>query len=102
MFVSAERSEIITQKNISGAPDLIIEIISPSTAYYDMFDKKELYEHFGVKEYWIVDPIRQWVEVYDLKDKRFELLQRKEKDGAIQSLVLKGFEIDLKTIFQGQ
>ncbi|NOX87703.1 MAG: Uma2 family endonuclease [Calditrichaeota bacterium] len=99
LFISAEHSEIITQNNISGAPDFIIEIISPSTAYYDMFEKKDLYEYFGVKEYWIVDPIRRWVETYGLRDKKYELLRRQENDGTIQSAVLKGFEIDFKTIF---
>jgi Uma2 family endonuclease len=67
IFVLNENSQIITEKNIKGCPDLIIEILSPGTAYYDLIDKKEIYETFGVKEYWIVDPKKQWIEIYILK-----------------------------------
>ena len=56
MFVSNENSKIITEKNITGAPDLIIEILSPATGYYDLTEKKEIYTEFAVKEYWIVEP----------------------------------------------
>ena len=50
LFISKERYEIITEMHINGAPDLIIEILSPSSAYYDLIEKKELYEKNGVKE----------------------------------------------------
>nr|NIR48553.1 Uma2 family endonuclease [candidate division KSB1 bacterium]NIR69031.1 Uma2 family endonuclease [candidate division KSB1 bacterium]NIS24097.1 Uma2 family endonuclease [candidate division KSB1 bacterium]NIT71016.1 Uma2 family endonuclease [candidate division KSB1 bacterium]NIU24716.1 Uma2 family endonuclease [candidate division KSB1 bacterium] len=63
LFIANENSQIITDKNISGAPDLIIEILSPSTAYYDLVEKKDNYEKFGVKEYWIVDPKKRRVEL---------------------------------------
>ena len=79
LFISKERQQIITDKNIAGAPDLVIEILSPATAYYDLFDKKEIYQKFGVKEYWIVDPMRQWMELYHLQKSQFELIQHLEK-----------------------
>ncbi|HGY55275.1 MAG TPA: Uma2 family endonuclease, partial [Caldithrix abyssi] len=66
---------------------------------YDLFDKKELYEQHGVKEYWLVDPLRQWADVYVLKEKNFELVQHREKEGALHSSVLKGFKIDLPRMF---
>jgi len=100
IFISRERKEIITEKNISGAPDLVIEILSPSTAYYDLFDKKEHYEKFGVKEYWIVDPMRQWIEVYQLKEGKFNLVQKLQKQGKLRSELLKGLTIDLQEIFK--
>ena len=99
LFVSNERKDIITEKNISGAPDLVIEILSPSTAYYDLFDKKELYERFGVKEYWIVDPMRKWIEVYNLKNKKFRQTQKLSQKGVLHSAVLKNFELNLQEIF---
>ena len=55
VFVSNERSHILTENNIRGAPDLIIEILSPSTAGRDRTFKRTLYERHGVKEYWMVD-----------------------------------------------
>jgi len=51
-----ENSKVITQKNVTGPPDLVIEVLSPSTGYYDLTEKKDVYAEFGVKEYWMVDP----------------------------------------------
>ena len=56
LFISNERREIITDNNISGAPDLVVEILSPSTADRDRELKLRLYARHGVREYWIVDP----------------------------------------------
>ncbi len=99
IFIEKKRKTIITEKNINGAPDLVIEILSPSSFYYDLFDKKELYEQHGVKEYWLVDPLRQWADLYVLKGKSFELVQHREKEGALHSSVLNGFTIDLPQMF---
>src|SRR3990167_6684556 len=57
IFISKDRLNIIGEKKIEGSPDLVIEILSPATAYYDLRIKKDTYEQSGVKEYWIVDPI---------------------------------------------
>lgn len=97
-FISNENKKIIADDNIQGAPDLIIEILSPSSAYYDLVEKKELYEKFGVKEYWIVDPKKHWAEIYVLKKGKYVLHQRAEKSASLRSTVLKGFEVTLKTI----
>ncbi len=70
-FVSRERMEIVTKKNIVAAPDLVVEILSESTEKTDRVAKKAIYERFGVKEYWIVDPVSKAVEVYQLKDGKF-------------------------------
>lgn len=99
LFVANANKKIVTSTNIKGAPDLIIEVLSPTTAYYDLIEKKELYEKFGVKEYWIVDPKKQWVEIYILDDRKYKLHQREEKSGKINSKILKGFELKPKEIF---
>ena len=65
--------EIIEDKGIYGVPDLVVEILSPSTGQRDKLDKRELYEKFGVKEYWIVDPFNKSVEVYRLKNGSLKL-----------------------------
>lgn len=100
MFVSNENSKIITEKNITGAPDLIIEILSPATGYYDLTEKKEIYAEFGVKEYWIVDPKKQWVEFYSNESKKFKSIQRLEKSRILKSHTLSRFEIRMEKIFQ--
>ncbi|MHB2150095.1 Uma2 family endonuclease [Calditrichota bacterium LG25] len=99
LFIAKENQKIITEDNIKGAPDLIIEILSPSSAYYDLVEKKELYEQFGVKEYWIVDPKKLRIEVFILKDKKFILKQRTERQGNVVSTVIKDLQINLETIF---
>jgi Uma2 family endonuclease len=57
-----------TRRGIEGPPDLVIEILSPSTASQDRGIKRERYAHFGVPEYWIIDPERRRVEVYRLQE----------------------------------
>lgn len=61
----------ITEKNIQGAPDLIIEVASPSTEVKDRREKRSLYERFGVKEYVIVFPEREYVERYALNESAY-------------------------------
>lgn len=100
LFISREREQIITKMNISGAPDLVIEILSPSTAYTDLIQKKELYEQFEVKEYWIVDPLKERVEIYFNENRQFNLHQKTEQRGQIKSKLLEGFEMDIKTVFE--
>ncbi len=99
LFIAKENLHIITEKNISGAPDLVVEIISPTSGYYDLVEKKEIYEKFGVKEYWLVDPGKHRVEIYFNEDGKFKLEQRIEKSGQIKSKVLEGFTISLEKLF---
>ena len=63
LFVSNERLGIIGEANISAPPDLVIEILSPSTRNKDLQIKRKVYAGFGVREYWIVDPDEETVEV---------------------------------------
>ncbi len=100
LFISKENLDIIAEKNIAGAPDLIIEIISPSSAYYDLLEKKELYATYNVKEYWIVEPKKKWIEVYLNKNGKFELDQRVEQTGVIKSCVVNGWSLELVNVFQ--
>ena len=63
----------VQEDGIHGAPDLVVEILSPSTATYDRGRKKDMYEKCGVREYWIVNPADKTVEQYFLRDGRFSL-----------------------------
>ena len=65
--------EIVEDDGIHGAPDLVVEILSPSTARRDKNEKFFAYEKYGVKEYWIVSPEAKSVDVYLLKDGKFVL-----------------------------
>jgi len=99
IFISKERLNIISETKIKGAPDLIIEILSPATAYYDLGRKYEVYEKNGVKEYWIVHPERKSIEIYQNQEGQFKLIQiAKEKD-TVNSSLFKDFELNLEKIF---
>ena len=88
LFVSRGREKIIKQNYIDGPPDLIMEIVSPDSEARDWRDKYIDYEKSGVREYWIIDPNAQRVEVYALgRDKKYRRV--KEIDGRIQSKVLR-------------
>ncbi len=100
LFISKERMEIIESARINGAPDLVVEIISPSTAYYDLRKKFKIYERYGVKEYWIVDPEDKSVQVFILKDGKFILDQETEGAGEVSSRILSGFTVRLISIFE--
>ena len=63
LFVSHSRDAIITAANIQGAPDLAVDVLSPSTESYDRGYKRELYSRHGVREYWLVDPDLETIEV---------------------------------------
>lgn len=99
IFISKKRLHIIGEKKIEGAPDLVIEILSESTAYYDLKHKKNIYEKTGVKEYWIVDPADKSIEIFVNKNGRFVLKNTVKEKGAIKSELLKGFKIDLRDVF---
>lgn len=68
VFISNENLHKIKKNGLHGAPDLVIEILSPSTARYDQNQKKKVYERHGVREYWIVDPETKEVQGFFLKD----------------------------------
>jgi len=99
LFVSKERLSIIGEKNIQGAPDLVVEIVSESNAYRDVIQKKRLYARFGVKEYWLVIPGEKMIEVYNLDKQGYRLSQTCLVGDTLESQVLKGFKPELREIF---
>ena len=99
MLVLNENKKVITEANIKGAPDLVVEIISPTSGYRDKATKKRIYERFGVKEYWVVEPQEETVEIYSLKDKKFALHQSLRKKDTLSSLLLPEFKVPLTDIF---
>jgi Uma2 family endonuclease len=100
LFVGRDRAGIIKPERISGSPDLVMEIISPNTAYYDLRKKFKVYEKSGVKEYWIVDPEERSVQVFVLKDRSFVLDQEVGPSGSVSSRLLDGLTVDLEGIFR--
>ena len=96
MFVSNERSHIITEDNIRGAPDLVVEILSPSTADKDRTFKRALYARHGVREYWMVDHLAKTVTVLLLGERGFDLVGIYGEGQTLTSPMLEGFTLDLR------
>ena len=74
------------------APDIVVEVLSPSTEKYDRETKFDDYVAHGIKEYWIIDAEHETIEQYFLQDEKYELLL-KAKDGTIESVILPEFKI---------
>lgn len=100
LFVSRERAQIITEENVRGAPDLVIEILSPSTAEMDRKTKFRLYEKYGVREYWLVAPDAEIVQIFALRANGFELVGNYSGAQEIRSEVLTGFVCQAEEVFE--
>ena len=99
LFISRAREHTLTDENVRGAPDLVIEILSPSTAERDLGYKHELYGRHGVLEYWIVDPMDETIAVHRQGDGRLELAETFERRDTLRTAVLKGLQLKLDDIF---
>jgi len=84
-----------------GSPELIIEIISPSNQAHDLVMKLNLYMQYGVKEYWIVNPLLNTVQIYVLnKEGQYDQVEVLKETGIVHSEVLKGFSMNLEELFK--
>ena len=99
LFVSRNRTHIITPDNVQGAPDTIVEILSPEMSRRDWGDKRVLYARHGVREYWIIDSTNRLLSVLALHDDVLEVEQTLTEDDIAQSSVLEGFSVKLAELF---
>ena len=100
LFISKERLDIIKEAAIMGSPDLIVEIVSPSSASYDTVEKRDIYEEYGVKEYWLVFPQEKAIEVLTLESNIYREFCKGRKTGVVMSKIIAGLEVDLKEVFE--
>ena len=99
VFVATERVSLITEKNLQGVPDLLVEILSPTTATIDRRVKHSLYERFGVPEYWIVNPERNTVQVFRLSGGRYAPALEFGLGDRLETPLLPGLSIPLSNVF---
>ncbi|MBI5562344.1 MAG: Uma2 family endonuclease [Deltaproteobacteria bacterium] len=99
LFISGERAAIIGEQAVMGAPDLVVEISSPSSSFNDSVRKKEIYQRFGVKEYWLVFPEEKVIEIMTLEHGLYRELCSAKDEGTVSSKIFHGFEVDLKGVF---
>ena len=101
LYVSEARRDVMTAKSIQGAPDLAVEVGSPSTRRRDEKLKHQLYERFNVTEYWVVDPDIDVVRVYRLSDGKYQRAQELSLDHAdvLTTPLLPNLQLPLVEIF---
>lgn len=99
LYVSSGRSQIISRENVQGAPDLVVEILSPATAERDRTVRLDLYVNHGVKEYWIVDPDARTIMVLVRGEDGFDEAGVYGEGQTLRSPTLAGLTIILDEIF---
>lgn len=102
VFISNERNDLIGETYISGAPDLVVEILSPSTRRTDELIKRSIYERFGALEYWLVDPDRRTVQVFRRAGSGFGAAESlaAEAGEELTTPLLPGLIIQVREIFE--
>ncbi len=98
LFIRRDNMAIIGEV-IEGAPDLCIEVLSPSTGLHDRYAKKAVYARCGVHEYWIIDPVREVVSVFELDGDTYRSRIEAMGDDRVTSDVLTGFAITARSVF---
>jgi Uma2 family endonuclease len=101
VFIARDRLGIIARV-INGPVDLAAEVISLGNRNRDRLEKRDLYEQYGVKEYWIIDPEAQTVEVLHLENGRYQLVMRCTSGQNAASRLLPGFEVSVSLLFGGE
>ena len=102
LFVSSERAHLLSSgENVRGAPDLVVEILSPATAERDRGYKRALYAKHGVAECWLVDPAAEMVSVHCPRGGALVAVRIFTRGEVLRSSLLAGFALDLNDIFSG-
>ncbi|MBK8396643.1 MAG: Uma2 family endonuclease [Leptospiraceae bacterium] len=101
IFIKKENMGIFHEHGwIRGVPDLLIEVVSKGTITRDTEEKYEIYQKYGVSEYWLVFPEQQCIEIYTLENSIYVLYSSSEKtNGTVVSKILTNFELDANLIF---
>jgi len=99
VYVSAARAHLVQKHGIVGAPDLLVEILSPSTKHRDRGVKAKLYARFGVDEYWIVDPDERVLTRFSLREDRYVEVSRHTDDDVVSTPLFPELAIQLEKVW---
>lgn len=100
LYISNARASVITEKNAQGSPDLVVEVLSPSTKKIDRTTKLKLYARFSVEEYWIIDPEDNSAEIYRRVNGGLELAAKLEATDCLTSPLFPGFNLPLEKLVE--
>ncbi|MGH7945443.1 MAG: Uma2 family endonuclease [Opitutaceae bacterium] len=100
VFVSNARFDILADDGLHGAPDLAVEVISPSNAQLDKTAKRRVYTRHGVKELWLVDPTLRQIHLYEFARDPAKAVRLVEDDETFQSALLPGLTVNAVEVFK--
>lgn len=100
LYVSRSRASVLTEKNVQGSPDLVVEVLSQSTTKIDRTTKLKLYARFNVEEYWIIDPEGPSTEVYRRAKGSLDLAVKLAAKDSITSPLFPGFNLPLQNLVE--
>ena len=98
-FIRRDRLSIVGEDYVEAAPDLVVEVLSPSTFHIDLRRKMKTYSQFGVEEYWIVDPEEETVEVFRRSGDKLQSTAKYSSGQSLESPLLPGFHLAVQDIF---
>lgn len=101
IFVAHDNLSIIKESYVAGAPDLLVEVVSKGSVARDYIEKKNDYEKFGVKEYWIVDSLNETIWIYALDESgKYALFSYAEEEASAQSKLFADFSLAHSSVFE--
>jgi Uma2 family endonuclease len=100
VFISSARKNIIGTQYIDGAPDLVVEVLSPSNWPFDRQEKFQAYQAAGIPEYWVVDYRQLTIEVYALEKGEYLLLGKWGPSDEVSSRLMEGFQVAVGEVFK--
>jgi Uma2 family endonuclease len=100
LYVSRRRAGIVADDGVHGPPDLVVEILSPSSGSRDLIQKRRIYARSGVEEYWLVDPRSRQVTVFRFAETGESPIRIAAPGEQLASPLFPGFSIDVGSIFQ--
>jgi Uma2 family endonuclease len=98
IFVVKERLDIVKDERVEGAPDIVVEVLSPGNWLLDRREKFKVYAKAGVREYWIIDPHARTIELFCLRGSAYELIGKYGVGETVRSEVLPGFEVNVEEV----
>ncbi len=99
IFIAKDRSQVLTQRGVEGAPTLVVEILSPTTQANDRQTKAQLYAKYAVPHYWLIDPDKQTLEAYALAGAQYNLVSQAQSGDLFTSAVFPGLSFQINELW---
>jgi Uma2 family endonuclease len=100
LILASARANLVTERGIEGAPDVVVEILSPGTQVLDRRVKKATYARFGVAEYWLVDPVGGHLDLYRLDPRQYVIERRFDRASRLTTPSFGEVDVDLSRVFR--